>query len=332
MCARTALKTDPLEFDMHPRRRLVLSSFLLRCGAVVYLLASCSPSSGDPPEVSRGGANNGTGGATNPGLGGGFPTYGGSVTYGGAPSFGGSGVAGGAAKGGAPGSGGSTAVTQGGTTSTGAGGATVTSGGATAVGSGGAGTSACAYDGTTATDSKIFTGGFGASTSGKWSGYAYTYSFGSTATTIKPPAGAMSCFMGAKLCAKGSVAMADADGAGIGWSIGQTMGGSTTAAVAVDTPVNFKIAGAGGGMRVALVNGKTEYCYTLTEADATSARGATGLTVPLASFKTECWGTTGLAFTATTMATAIQIAVPGSATATAAKAFDICILDIEPGT
>jgi hypothetical protein len=48
----------------------------------------------------------------------------------------------------------------------------------------------------------------------------------------------------------------------------------------------------------------------------------------LASFKSECWGTTGVAYAGTPIE-AIQISVPGAAAA--AKTFDLCVLDIEPG-
>jgi hypothetical protein len=70
------------------------------------------------------------------------------------------------------------------------------------------------------------------------------------------------------------------------------------------------------------------YCYTLTAADIASA--ATGVTIPLASFKTECWdAATAVAYNGTTPIEAIQVVVPGAMAA--AKTFDFCVLDVEPG-
>lgn len=235
---------------------------------------------------------------------------------------------GGVVTGGSPATGGSQPMTTGGKANTGGtpsttGGAATTGG--TATGTGGGSTSSCTaqYSGTQAKDSTIFNGGFGKSTTGSWSGYAYTYKYG-TGATISPGTG-NGCFQAAKLCANGSVPAADSAGAGLGWNISQMQGASTMSKVAVTTPVSLKLAGVAAGMRVQLSASSTvSYCYTLTAADA-----AGSVTIPLASFKTECWGTEGVAYDGATPIEAIQVVVPGAAAA--AKTFDFCLLDIEPG-
>jgi hypothetical protein len=248
------------------------------------------------------------------------------------------------------GSAGSTATTSG-TTSTGAGGKTTTgTAGTTAVPAGGqvstggtpaaggsigvAGTAATAggtstgtcppYTGARATDSAIFMNGFGTSTMGTWSGYAYTYKYGTA--TIAPGMGT-SCFAMAKLCANGAVPADDKSGAGVGWNVAQMMGATTTTKVAIATPIKLTFAGVTAGMRVQLSASATvSYCYTILAAEATAGTA----TIPLASFKTECWGTAGTAYDGVVPIEAIQIAVPGSA-AGAAQTFDMCLLDVEPG-
>jgi len=230
---------------------------------------------------------------------------------------------------------GTTVVGNGGSTTKPTGGAPGSSGTATAGGSppatGGsvaatAGTaSTCPqYAGTLAKDSAIFVNGFGTSTTGSWKGYGFTYKYGSA--LIAPGAG-NGCFAAAKFCANGSVPADDKSGAGLGWNLSQMMGASTTAKVAIATPVVLKFAGVTAGMRAQLSASATvSYCYTFTAADATAGTA----TIPAASFKTECWGTTGVAYDGTVPIEAIQVAVPGS-TAGAAQTFDLCLLDIEPG-
>jgi hypothetical protein len=127
------------------------------------------------------------------------------------------------------------------------------------------------------------------------------------------------------MCASGSVPADDKAGAGLGWNIAQMMGATTMAKVPITTPVVLKLAGVTAGMRVQLSASATvSYCYTLTAADVPTA------TIPLASFKTDCWGELGMAYDGVVPIEAIQIAVPGS-TAGAVKPFDFCLLDVEPG-
>jgi len=206
---------------------------------------------------------------------------------------------------------------------TGTAGLPATGGTSTTGGTGTAGT--CPpYTGTLAKDSLTFTGGFGKATTGMWSGYGYTYKYG--AATIAPGMGT-SCFAAAKFCANGSVPADDKSGAGLGWNIGQAIGAATTTKVPVKTGVKLSFAGAAVGMRVQLSASATvSYCYALTAAEVTAGAA----TIAAASFKTECWGDTGVAYDGTTGIEAIQIAVPGSA-AGAAQTFDLCVLDIEPG-
>ena len=181
------------------------------------------------------------------------------------------------------------------------------------------------YTGTLAKDSLIFMAGFGTATTGtpKWSGYGYTYKYG--AATIAPGTGD-GCFAAAKFCANGSVPAADTSGAGLGWPIAQMLNSPTKSTVAITTPVKISFAGGVAGMRAQLSASATvSYCYPLTAAEITAGTA----TIPLASFKTECWGTTGTAYAGTPIE-AIMVVVPGS-TAGAAQTFDFCITDIEPG-
>ncbi|RYZ05662.1 MAG: hypothetical protein EOO73_19425 [Myxococcales bacterium] len=219
------------------------------------------------------------------------------------------------------GTGGTSSV--GGTTPTGTSGTAATTGG-TAATTGGTGAGTCPpYTGTLAKDSLIFTGGFGKSTTGTWSGYGFTFVYGAAIVT---PGTGTSCFAGAKMCASGSVPAADTSGAGLGWNIGQAMGSMTATKVAITTPIKLTSTGLAAGMRVQLsVSKDLAYCYTLTAADV--ATGTT--TIAPGSFATDCWGTEGMVYGSTPVES-IQIVVPG-ATGGAAKAFDVCIVDIEPG-
>ena len=213
--------------------------------------------------------------------------------------------------------------------STAAGGTVATTGGtlgtAGTVAAGGTAAGTCPpYAGALGTASTIFMAGFGTSTKGTppWSGYGYTYKYG-TAATVTPGMGT-SCFAGAKMCASGSVPALDTEGAGLGWNIAQMMGASTMAKVAITTPVVLKFAGVKAGMRVQLSASSTvSFCYTLTAADVPTA------TIAPASFKKACWDTATAVAYAGEPIEAIHVAVPGAAAA--AQTFDFCLLDIEPG-
>jgi hypothetical protein len=56
----------------------------------------------------------------------------------------------------------------------------------------------------------------------------------------------------------------------------------------------------------------------------------TGLTLALTKFTKDCYAAGGTAYPGTAIK-AIQVAVPGSKADAAAKTFDFCLIDIEPG-
>ena len=280
--------------------------------AAVLTLALVACATAQDPEIDDNGGGTGnfptsgsggaSGAATTGGKGGSLPLAG--TTF--VPTAGtNSGTAGkpstgGTSSGGAPTTGGSGTTPTAGTTST--------------------GTCATPYAGALATDSTIFTGGYGQSTTGMWKGYGFTFKYGTA--TITPGTG-NGCFEAKKFCASGSVPASDSAGAGLGWNLNQAQGTSSTTAVAVKTPVTIKVAGLPAGSRVQLSASATvQYCYTLAAAMTTA-------TIPLASFKTECWGTEGVAYDGVTPIEAIQVVIPGAAAA--AKTFDFCVLDVEPG-
>jgi hypothetical protein len=277
--------------------------------AVVALsLAACATAVHDEPTDDDDG-----GGGGPPSMGGSATTAGTNSTAGKPPGTSGTattaGSAGQVGSGGTPGAGGTAATA----------GTTATAGAAPTAGSAG---TCPPYSGALAKDSAIFNAGFGQSTTGKWSGYGYTYKFGTA--TVAPGMGT-SCFAGKKFCANGTIPADDKSGAGLGWNIGQAMGATATTKVAITTPVKITFAGAVEGMRVQLSESAAlSYCYTLTAGEATAGTA----TIPAASFKSECWGATGVAYAGTPIE-AIQISVPGAMAA--AKTFDLCVLDIEPG-
>lgn len=308
----------------------------LPAAAVALLMVNCS-ATGDPVSSSNGGTQSSTGGASSSSGGsagsGTVNTYGGYLGSGGSnnASGGSNNGSGGAAKGGSTGSGGSS-TGSGGSTTTGSGGATSTgNGGAATTGSGGAAATSCAtYKGTLAKDSTIFKDGFGTAKSGTtpWSGYAYTYSYGTGVTLDPVPM--TGCFKGAQVCASGSVPASYDAGAGVGWNIAQVSGSSSKTTVALTGSVKVTAAGVAAGMRLNLAPPQPAevFCYTLTATDVSSL--ATGLTLPVTSFKQYCYDATKAVAYAGEKIEAIQIAVPGDKDA-GAKPFDFCMLDIEPG-
>lgn len=309
----------------------------LLSAALALLVVNCS-ATGDPVTGSYGGTGNSSSGGSSSASGGNNTSGSGTGMYGGYTGSGGSSTgSGGSTTGGATGnggsstgSGGSTTTGSGGSTTTGSGGATTTgSGGATTTGSGGAATCAT-YSGKTLKDSAIFKDGFGTSKSGTtpWSGYAYTYTYG---TGVKiDPVEKTGCFKGAQLCANGSVPASYDAGAGIGWNIAQMAGASAKSTVALSGSIKVTAAGATAGMRINLAppSAGEVFCYTLLAADATSL--ASGFSIPVKNFKQFCYEETKAVAYAGEMIEAIQIAVPGDKDA-GAKAFDVCLVDVEPG-
>jgi hypothetical protein len=264
---------------------------------VVFACATAETPDDDGTGPTSPAAGNASGGSTGGSLG-----SGGSLPLAGTTATGtsGSSSTSSAGKGGASSTSGGSGATTAGTTSSTAG---------TSATTGGTASGSCPpYTGTIAQDSAIFNVGFGDATTGTWTGYGYTYKYG---TAVISPGMGNSCFAGAKFCANGSVPADDMSGAGLGWNIAQAMGATATTKVAVSTAVKLTFAGVKEGMRVQLsASSTTSYCYTFTAADAAAGTA----TVALASFKTACWGTAGTAYDGVTPIEAIQVAVPGSTT------------------
>lgn len=321
-------------------------SISLRFPVVTLLLVACQATSPDPIEgdddndvTPSGGQNSGAGTTSFAGTT--FMT-GGSTSFGGGPTGGGFTTGGtGLGAGGTPASGGSGGtLASGGSPSNPVGGAPVAgsvsvAGSApvagTGTGSGGSPTTSCdTYSGTLKAQSEIFESGYGQSTKGDWKGYAYPYKFG-MATVTPGTSTTMSCFPGKQLCAAGSIPADDGSGAGIGWSINQMKNSSTTGTVVITTPVNVKFKGGAVGMRVGLAPATgDEFCYTLTADDVAKAGSDAGLTLAPSDFKSLCYDTAkATAYDMATEIKAIQVSVPGSASG--AKTFDFCLIDIEPG-
>lgn len=275
---------------------------LVACATAQDPEVDTGPGTGNVPAT--GGSAGGSGGNAATGGSGGslpiagtttFPTAGTGTGTAGTPSSGGSG-SGGAA------SGGTSSMPTAGTSSS--------------------GTCPTPYAGTLAKDSTIFTAGYGQSTTGMWKGYGFTFKYGTA--TITPGSGT-GCFEAKKFCASGSVPAADTAGAGLGWNLGQAQGATATTAVPIKTAVTISFAGLPAGSRVQLSASATvQYCYTLAATETTSA------TIPYASFKKDCWDTaTAVAYDGVTPIEAIQVVVPGAMAA--AKTFDFCVTDVEPG-
>jgi len=259
---------------------------------------------------------------------GGEPTTAGVTSTGGAQNNGGKPGKGGSGTGGSSNGGSTTTAGRAGSSSGGAGtggsGAAGMGGTISAGGTGGAASCPAPYTGTLAKDSNIFTDGYGKASRGAWSGYGFTYTYGTA--TITPGMGA-GCFAAAKLCANGRVPADDRSGAALAWNVAQAMSSTTAAKVAIVAPVKLTFAGVRADMRAQLTASSTlSYCYVLTAAQAAAGTA----TIPLASFNTECWDLLGTAYDGVTPIESIQIVVPGSA-AGAVQAFDLCLIDVEPG-
>lgn len=214
-------------------------------------------------------------------------------------------------------SGGSTATTSGGATAVGSGGTPGgTSGGAPSTTSGGAPPigATCSATGWEANN--------GYADNGQMCGFAWTS--GWDGATVDPPCGTGACFetQGAELCATAEIPAEVADtsypGAMIGWNAAQNAEGGTNAtwtASGTGLTATFTATGATGATRVVIQSGASDYC-----AEATS-----GVAIPWASFKTECWGATGSAFSAGMPVTAVAVQVNS---AMAAQSVNLCVESI----
>lgn len=125
--------------------------------------------------------------------------------------------------------------------------------------------------------------------------------FGWTATngageTIDPPCGSGACFTADELCTSGTLPATDATtetytGVMIGINAQTSTDGKTkgTWSAAGSIAVSWTAGGLAGEARVMLQVGTTDYCI---------ANAVSGMSYPISSFKTACWGTTGTALAA----------------------------------
>ncbi len=264
---------------------------------------------------SAAGGTTGTGGSESGGAGGADNTGGSeSGGMGGADETGGSGGSDTGGSGGTINSGGSGSADTGGSGGTintgGSGGYTGGSGGADTGGSGGiintggSGGDTGGSGGTGGTGGDFSTGGSGGTggstitcgaslgildgyyDNGTMCGYAWTTGF--DGGTIDPACGLNACFIGATLCASGSIPANDTvnniyPGIAIGWNVAQGSGApivSNYTTTGIGITVNFTVTGVTGEVRVALqASDGHDYCATATS----------GTAIPWTSFKTNCW-------------------------------------------
>jgi poly(3-hydroxybutyrate) depolymerase len=169
---------------------------------------------------------------------------------------------------------------------------------------------------------------------GAWGGYPFTYlwpsSGASAGTTISPncsgPGSCTPALSGSSMCASGTVG-ADATlttSAGVGFDFQPESPGSSASPITLSSSsvtISFSNAG-GSNLVVNLVSdpsGSTFWCYEL--------RGATSpVTIPLSSFNTACWNSSGQSLSPGTQVAGIFVYVPSSATTNVP--FDFCLLGI----
>lgn len=293
--------------------RLLESLVLIPTLAAAFSVVACSsaemPNSGSSSGGSSGTGNStGSGGQTSNGSGGSN-----SSSSGGSSSSG---------------SGGSNSSGSGGSSSSGSGGKVITgssSGGSTSTGSGGMIITGAGSGGSTGTGTPGAlspTNGF--ATNGTWMGYAFTATFGTTATIS--PVCPTPCFTGTMpLCASGTVGADPTFGSGalLGWNVAQAMptaGGTATvgtvATSGTGVAVTVSAAVTGGRVQIQGATSANTWCANLT--------GTTAM-IPWAMFNTKCWDPpSGTAFTAGTAISAVQIVVPAMGTAVP---FNFCLND-----
>ena len=247
----------------------------------------------------------------------------------------GNGTGGGSAStGGRNGSTGGSSFGSGGSSSTGTGGNSSGSGGNSGLGSGGSsgfGTGGASNNGGGTGGAPITPGALtiaaGFATNGSWKGYAYTGSFGTSATIA--PVCPTPCFMEtpSTICTMGMVGTdpMSASGALLGWNVNQAM--ATTAA----SPPIETVATGGTGLAITLSAPVTGGRVQIQDASmppkqwCANLTGATAM-IPWSMFRTECWGTTGTAFAAGTAISAIQVVIPSNTTT--AVPFNFCLNDL----
>jgi hypothetical protein len=298
--------------------------------ALSFAFLACSAQAerdGDPNPGSRGGSTSVTGGVSNTGTGGTASTTGGtSVTPTGGTVGTPTGGMGGS-KAGGPGAGGTTAkggtVGAGGTTG-GTPGVIITGGGGSvAAGGTGGGGSVVSCDMPWAVGSDGFVKAKGVGTT-CMHGYAFA-SASPAATSTAMPTAFNTCGNPCMLCFSGEVGASDNDVALIGFNVSQSPG-STMKALMKPTGKSLTVGFSKIGtfpLRVQLQAKNAEgsrWCYTVTEPSP--------VTIPYASFNTECWeGGAGKAY-ANEEIEAIMLLIPGSMAATAATPYEACLTSL----
>ena len=186
-------------------------------------------------------------------------------------------------------SGGSVGAPSGGAASS-SGGAVGTSSGGAQIGTSSGGAAATAVE-CKATAFGI-TGGY--VDNGTICGYGWTATNGAT-ETVDPPCGtAGPCFMADDLCTSGTLPATDAatetyTGIMIGINAKADAKTKSTWSAAGSIAVSWTAGGLTGEARVMLQSAGTDYCI---------ANAVSGMSYPISSFKTACWGTTGTALAA----------------------------------
>ncbi len=208
-------------------------------------------------------------------------------------------------------SGGAMGTAAGGAATSGAGGSTTmtAAGGADA----GGGTVTCAGTG--------ISGGY--VDNGTICGFAWTGAFGDS-PTIDPPCGTGDCFMGADLCASGTLSATDEatenyTGVMIGVNAQTSADGATesTWSAAGSIAVEFTTGGLTGEARILLQSGGSDYCVPAA---------VSGTAYPITDFATECWGSAGTPLAAGTPIDSVIVQVNGGA---ADETFtDFCVTGI----
>jgi hypothetical protein len=138
--------------------------------------------------------------------------------------------------------------------------------------------------------------------------------------TIDPPCGTGACFTGGSICACASIpayAAPSYTGVMIGWNVQQDSLGNegTWTATGTGLTVNWTATGATGQTRVLVQTAAGDYC-----ANATS-----GMTVPWANFKLQCYNEVpGASFTPGSQVKAIAVQINGDDSA-AQSVTDFCI-------
>ena len=153
-----------------------------------------------------------------------------------------------------------------------------------------------------------------------WTGYAFTGTYG-TGVSVTPTC-PTPCFASTSTtaCAMGSVPANSADGAFLGWNLGQpSTGGATPTVTTSGTGLAVEISGMpSSGLRVQVGDGTTTWCADLMGLSAS---------IPWSTFNTLCYmpaDPKAMAYRVGTPITNLQILVPG--TANGAVSFNFCLV------